>query len=143
MVITGQMDIDEKSLTPPASHLPNGKFAPGNKISVGNAAGRGFAKVSSRIETIIDNKSVADINYQLSRGQFEGLLGRDAIAYRRAQAAIYGAADDVEFVTDRVDGPVVKKTEMTGKGGGPIAVATADVTALLLDMSQRAQEDKK
>lgn len=111
---------------------PTGGFAPGNKIHELSSKGRGFAKISSRVEAILEREIVADINYATERGRFEMLNGADAVAYRRARNAVYGLGSEAQDVVDRIDGPVAKTVQHSGIGGAPIAVVTADCTELLV-----------
>lgn len=117
----------------------NGRLLPGSVLNPGgNPATKGRARITERTLHILQ-KPVSEINYALTRGHFESLSGAEAAAYRRAHATIYGDINDVEFVTDRDEGPVAKQTQLTGPRGGPIAVVTADVSSLLLDLSQRSE----
>lgn len=123
---------------------PNGTLKKGgaNLNPGGTPALKGRAHIVARTMHLMQ-KSVADVNYGMSRGQFESLSVADAIAYRRAHAAIYGGIDDVNFIVDRDEGPVAKITELTGKSGGPVAIATADVTELLLALGNKSSTPKE
>lgn len=119
-----------------------GTFGKGNLIHEQSSRGRGFAKISARVEAILEYKTVADINHSVSGGNLENMKGVDAVAHRRARAAIYGLGQEAADVVDRIDGPVIKKIEHGGDGGGPIVMVSADVTQLLIEASNKAIADK-
>lgn len=122
----------------PPTHTPDGKFAKGNSLSSLRVnTGKGFAKISSRVETILETKAIADIEFALQSGQRESMLGIDAVAYRRARNAIYGNGESQDVV-DRIDGPVTKRTEISGPDGTPIEIQSTNVDVLLLELSSKA-----
>jgi hypothetical protein len=113
-----------------------GRFAPG--IS-GNPGGRplGWAKPSHRLAIILNEQTVREIKSKVGD---ENQLGIEATVYQRAAAAIDGDRQDAEFVFGYLEGKPTQKQELTGKDGGPLAIATADVSNLLLELSNKATE---
>lgn len=137
-VVNAQVAL--KEILPP-THTPDGKFAKGNSLSSLRVnTGKGFAIISSRVEHILKTRNAADINFATERGTFETLLGIDAVAYRRAKAAIYGLGQEAADVVDRIDGPVTKRTEISGPDGTPIEIQSTNVDVLLLELSSKAVE---
>ncbi len=118
------------AILPPENNgrLPNGRFGEGNQLSVGNNAGKGLAKTSCLVDEILDNETMADVNFALQNGRAEGLPLRKLAAYNRVKNYIYGD----EATVDRIEGAVPKNVKHTGPTGGAIAVVTADCTELLV-----------
>lgn len=117
-----------------------GHFAPGNKIhELNNDRGRGWAKPSVRLAHIMNSKTVAELKLATADVELEKLTGMEAMAHTRALAAVYGDRQDAEMVIDRLEGKAQQtmKQEITGKDGGPVAIVTADVTALLMELSNK------
>jgi hypothetical protein len=120
----------------------DGKFAPGSKIHEMSDRGRGWAKPSVRLAHIMNSKTVAELKKATADIELDKLTGMEAMAHTRALAAVYGDRQDAEMVIDRLEGkaPQTMKQEITGKDGGPVAVVTADVTNLLMELSNKIIE---
>jgi hypothetical protein len=122
--------------------LPNGKFAPGNRIGYGNPAGRGYQKISTRMAILANEYSREEINEIFNNvDEFAKRTVADRVALKRVVAADDGDRSDAEFLMDRLEGKATNKTELTGKDGGPVAVATADVTNLLLEAADGTEDE--
>lgn len=117
--------------------LPNGRFAPGNKVHEKSDRGAGYAKLGARLQHILESKTVKEI---AATALDEEQLGVEGMLHKRATAAIIGDRQDAEFAFDRIEGKPTQRQELTGANGGPVAVATADVTGLLLELSNKITE---
>ena len=114
---------------------PLGRFAPNNTICDTSSRGKGYAKISTRMGLLANEKTVAQVNELVSNiEEFGKLTIADAVAYSRLAAAPTDRAD-AEFLIDRIEGKPTNKTELTGKDGNPLAVMTADVTNLILEIA--------
>lgn len=127
-------------ISAPLSRDESGLFSPGNSLSLGNTAGKGYAKPSARLASIMNNRTVEEIQQKIVAASFNKEKAIDAAIYQRALAAIQGDDKAVDFVFDRLEGKATNKTELTGKDGGAIAIATADVTSLLTELSEKIVE---
>jgi hypothetical protein len=121
-----------------ANFLPNGRFAAGNKIHELSDKGQGRAKFATRISHILETKTANQI---IAQAQDLEQLGIEVLTHRSVAAALTGDRQDKEFLIDRIEGKPTQKQELTGKDGGPLAIATADVSAMLLELSTKATED--
>ena len=133
------LDITEQEVNPISSgRLPDGRFAPKNQISVGNGAGAGYARPSKRLASILNEKTPQEIITKASTVDNDTeISGLEAGVYKRAAAFIQGDRGDAEFAFGYLEGKPTQKQELTGKDGGPLSIATADVTNLLLELSSK------
>lgn len=140
-----QLLLTDQSFKPqvaPDNFQINGCFAAGNKIHELSDRGRGWAKPSIRLAHIMNEKTVAELKLATADGELEKLSPMEAMAHTRALASIYGDRQDAELVIDRLEGkaPQTMKQEITGANGGPVQVVTADVTLLLMELSNKIAE---
>ena len=112
-------------------------------MSVGNKAGKGFAKISTRMAILANKYSREEIDAIVKdEKEFGKRMMADRIAIKRVLKAEEGDRGDADFLLDRIEGKVSNKTELTGKDGNPLAVATADVTNLILEISEEVAQQK-
>lgn len=120
---------------------PDGTFAPKNDIHLSSTRGRGWARPSDRLARFMNDKTVAEVKDIITEKDFENKTSLlDSAVLKRALAAAEGNYAAIDFVFDRLEGKATNKTEITGKDGQPLAVATADVTSLLLEVAEELEE---
>ena len=139
IAIMDQLDNPENTAV--IARLSNGQFAPGNSAAAGNDAGKGWQKPSRRLAVMMNTMTVREIKDKLEGIGYENLNSLEAAILKRVNQAVDGEDHAIDFAFDRLEGKPTQKQELTGKDGGPLAVATADVGALLLELSQKATED--
>lgn len=134
--------IDKPGTLGQIVRLPNGRFAPGFCPSPGNPTGKGYQKPSRRLSIIMNEMTVKELTELVEGEDFQGLIGIDAAIVQRAKSSVDGDASSIDFVFDRLEGKPTNKTELTGKDGNPLAIATADVTGLLLELADEIEGEK-
>lgn len=132
--------IAEGELSNEIGRLTNGRFGSGNNICNKSTRGRGYAKPTIRLANLLEESTIEEVRKTMQSPDFVKKKAMDGVVYNRAIAALDGDADAINFVFDRIEGKAVNKTELTGANGGPLAVATADVTPMIADVLEKIEE---
>ena len=113
--------------------MPNGKFAPGNSVHELSSRGKGYAKFSTRMAILANERTAEEIMAIVENvATFKNLTTAEIVAYKACANALEGGGA-AEALMNRIDGNATQKIETKLTGG--LAVMTADVTNLILEIA--------
>lgn len=97
----------------PAARLESGQFAPG---ASGNPGGRPKTRLMAELFRAGLAKPVP--------GDKEGRTYGEMLVHAAIREAAKGSIDHLKEINDRSDGKATQRTELTGKDGGPVDIAS-------------------
>lgn len=68
----------------------------------------------------------------------DGVTHKQAIVNKQIERARAGAHDAITWIFDRIDGPIPRPVELSGKDGGPVEHAYRNETPTAVDVAERA-----
>lgn len=108
---------NEPRYYPPSNFRSDGKFAKGNKVSIGNSPnGRPPRRITNRLHE------------ELDASKLDGQPVERVIAQKIIEMACAGDLKAIEFLTERVEGKVAQAVELSGGKGGPIQSININMT---------------